>query len=195
MRCDVGASKAVVVQKAFMLYNLPVEISLHIASYLSIQDYCRLNRTCKRFYLLEYPKHGTFEMGAFIRCLKRGSLKLTLELMQSTSYDPTWHTQYPIWVAVRSKFPKVVELMLQDPRVEPDCYDNNLVRYCASEGKDKMLALLLTHKSVDPGSHDNEALRLAIKYGHKSTVQLLSLDSRVLLQATCKRHKNPSHAP
>ncbi len=57
----------------------------------------------------------------------------------------------------------ILQLLLQDPRVDPSVNDNAPVRVAASVGIADIMEMLLAHPKVDPSALDNEAIREAAR--------------------------------
>ena len=63
----------------------------------------------------------------------------------------------------------VVQLLLQDPRVDPAADNNYAIRWASTNG----------HPRVDPSAENNLAIRLASRQGDFDVIQLLLQDPRV----------------
>jgi hypothetical protein len=73
----------------------------------------------------------------------------------------------------------VVELLLQNARVDPSAYDNYAVRWAAHEGHLAVVRRLLQDARVDPSANDNHAIGWAAQNGHLAVVERLLQDPRV----------------
>jgi ankyrin repeat protein len=73
----------------------------------------------------------------------------------------------------------VVELLLQDKRVDPSVRNNYAIRWASKYGHTDVVELLLQDKRVDPSDGDNEAILYASEKGHTEIVRMLLKDSRV----------------
>ena len=81
--------------------------------------------------------------------------------------------------AIQSESAGIVELLLNDPRVDPGANNNSAIRWAAEHGHLKVVELLLADERVDPSASNNYAIRWAVKYGHLEVVKLLLSDERV----------------
>ena len=73
----------------------------------------------------------------------------------------------------------LVELLLQDQRVDPAARDNVAIKFASQNGHLAVVELLLQDPRVDPSDVDNDAIRFASSNGHLAVVQLLLRDPRV----------------
>ena len=75
----------------------------------------------------------------------------------------------------------VVQLLLEDPRVDPSANHNLAIRLAALYGRHQIVKLLFTDPRVDPSDKliHNSAIRLAARNGHLKVVKLLLEDPRV----------------
>ena len=81
--------------------------------------------------------------------------------------------------AARNGHTKVVQLLLQDPCVDPAAEDNYVIQSTAGHGHAEVVRLLLADSRVDPAANNNAAIRWAAENGHAKVVRLLLADSRV----------------
>jgi len=75
--------------------------------------------------------------------------------------------------AVENNHPEVVNLFLQDGRVNPMRVRNKAIRTASQKGFEKTVELLMADTRVDPNSHRNDALRQAARFGHINIVRML----------------------
>jgi len=73
----------------------------------------------------------------------------------------------------------IVDLLLQDSRVDPAADNNFSIRWASENGHSSVAGLLLQDSRVDPTASDNYAIKRASENGHSSVVKLLLQDSRV----------------
>ncbi len=74
---------------------------------------------------------------------------------------------------------EVLELLLEDPRVDPAMRNSYLVDYFSLFNFPEGVKLLLSYKGVDPSAKNNKAIREASREGNIETVLLLLKDKRV----------------
>ena len=121
----------------------------------------------------------------------------------SSSIDPTIYTNYAIRCAAQNGYVKIVEILLQDPRVEPftlmSIYvivkDSQVIELVLQDprvdpsanynyaiihaNENKVTSLLLQDPRVDPSDINNDAIIFAGTNGHVKVVELLLQDHRV----------------
>ena len=74
---------------------------------------------------------------------------------------------------------EVVELLLENPRVDPSAEDNYAIRKASQAGEVEVVKLLLKDPRVDPSANYNDAIGIASRNGHHKVVELLLNDPRV----------------
>lgn len=74
---------------------------------------------------------------------------------------------------------KLVQLLLEDPHVNPGADNNIAIIEAAGNGHTEIVQLLLEDGRADPGWSSNQALELAAKWNHIEVVKLLLADTRV----------------
>ncbi len=74
---------------------------------------------------------------------------------------------------------EVVNILLEDSRVDPSAKDNYASRWASYYGHIEVVNRLLEDPRVDPSAVDNYAIRLASINGHIEIVKRLLEDSRV----------------
>jgi ankyrin repeat protein len=74
---------------------------------------------------------------------------------------------------------EVLEVLLQDPGVNPSSNSNSAIRIASTYGKKEIVEILLKDHRVDPSALHNQAIREASTLGHKEVVKLLLQDPRV----------------
>ncbi len=72
-----------------------------------------------------------------------------------------------------------VQLLLNDPRVDPTADDNWAIQSASRRGHTEVVRLLLADPRVDPAALGNYAIQLASHNGHLEVVRLLANDPRV----------------
>jgi hypothetical protein len=73
----------------------------------------------------------------------------------------------------------VVNLLLQDPRVDPSVRDNEAIIYASKYDNSAVVALLLQDPRVDPSAQNNCAIRWTSIYGYLAIFNMLIHDPRV----------------
>ena len=86
---------------------------------------------------------------------------------------------YAIQQAAYEGHTEEVELLLNDPRVDPAADKNKAIRSAAYKGYTDVVELLLNDSRVNPADDNNYAIQLAAQNGHTEVVRLLLGDSRV----------------
>jgi ankyrin repeat protein len=74
---------------------------------------------------------------------------------------------------------ELVELLLQDERVDPSDNFNLAIQISSMKGHKEIVELLLQDARVDPSDSFNSAIALAMMNGHEDVVELLKQDPRV----------------
>lgn len=124
---------------------------------------------CKQFALVA---NFLFPAFSFRRALQKDNLVLANKLLSHAGeYFITDETfglacQHGLWRPV-------LEILLQDPRVDPSANGNNAIRRASANGHDKVVALLLEDPRINPAAEDNYAFRWASKKGHDKVVAVL----------------------
>ena len=100
---------------------------------------------------------------------------LTLEKHKETLKDPCkWFEE-----AVTIGNADLLDLLLQDPRVDPSVLDNFAIRRASAYGHLAVVDRLLRDPRIDPSADNNLAIRLASEKGHLAVVDRLLQDPRV----------------
>ena len=97
----------------------------------------------------------------------------------SSGINPSICTNYAIRCAACNGREKVIELLLQDPRVDPSTENNFAIIHSAWTGRVKVVELLLQDPRVDPSVRDNDAKKSAVIRGYDKIIELLLQDPRV----------------
>ena len=74
---------------------------------------------------------------------------------------------------------KIVEILLNDPRINPSAHYNYAIRHASNNGHDKVVEMLSRDSRVDPSANCDYAIQSASKNGHDKVVEILLKDSRV----------------
>lgn len=93
--------------------------------------------------------------------------------------DPSVYGNYAFQSACWTGAHKVVDWLLQDPRVTPNCGFDLPFRLAASSGHLSVVARCLSDKRINPAAWGNAAIQNASENGHFHTVCLLLQDPRV----------------
>lgn len=83
-------------------------------------------------------------------------------------------------VAAMKGHVEIVNLLLNDPRVDPAAGDNIAIQKAASSGHVQVVDLLLNDPRVDPAAEDDYAIQRAAAKGHVEVVKLLLTDPRAI---------------
>jgi ankyrin repeat protein len=116
-------------------------------------------------------------MSLFEACYE-GNVKLVKTLL-ANSEEPAADINWVIRVASARGHTKMVELLLQDGRIDPTTDSNAAIGYASLNGHVDIVALLLQDSRVDPTDYGNYAIKRAIFNGHIDIVSLLLQDGRV----------------
>lgn len=71
---------------------------------------------------------------------------------------------------------ELIEILLQDPRIDPSADNNIAIRIASASGYSKLVKLLLADGRIDPSANESEAFRNAVLHGHTEVVKLLLAD-------------------
>jgi ankyrin repeat protein len=84
------------------------------------------------------------------------------------------------WSAYLNR-PTVVQVLLEDKRIDPKCNECNAFRIAARKGYYQIVELFLKDLRIDPSGYNNEAIVAAAKakQGSCETIQVLLRDIRV----------------
>lgn len=82
-------------------------------------------------------------------------------------------------LATSGNHPRVVELLLQDTRVDPSFKNKAIAMAAARAGYVKIVKILLKDKQIDPAGDSQLSLKTAIQYGHVKIVRLLLRHKKV----------------
>ena len=88
----------------------------------------------------------------------------------------------------------VVQLLLEDERVDPSADSNSALVLASQEGHLEIVELLLGDPRTDPADGNNSALRQAAENGHRETVLRLLKDPRVSLDDAIEYSKKSNSA-
>jgi ankyrin repeat protein len=67
----------------------------------------------------------------------------------------------------------VIQLLLNDNRVDPSVFNNYAIRFACETGSVEITRLLLNHPKVDPSVNNNDCLKKAVKKQYVEVVRLL----------------------
>jgi WD40 repeat protein len=118
---------------------------------------------------------------AIIIKLRKGEYGDDSEIVRGILEDHTNNVGYSsaITWAAENGHAALVELLLQDDRVDPTAKDNIAFRRAAASGHVSVVELLLQDDRVDPTAKDNIAFQFAASNGHLQVVERLLRDPRV----------------
>ena len=98
--------------------------------------------------------------------------ELVNTLLISKNIDPGYCNNCAIRYASENGHADVVELLLEDERVDP-IDDNYVIIIASTEGHTDVVKLLLEDGRANPSDRDNLAIKYASQNGHTDIVQLL----------------------
>jgi ankyrin repeat protein len=102
-----------------------------------------------------------------------------LFFIEKLGFNPSMNDNYPIRRASELGSTNIVQILLQDKRVDPSEPNNYAIRWASSNGHLEVIKLLLQDERVDPSAYNNYAIQAASTYGHAEVVELLLQDKRV----------------
>ena len=100
-------------------------------------------------------------------------------IIDRDDFEPACHDNYAIRCASENGHADVVQLLLQDKRVDPAADNNYAIVWASQNGHVNVVQLLLQDPRVDPAADNNYAIGWASRNGHINVVQLLLQDPRV----------------
>lgn len=113
-----------------------------------------------------------------IEACQVGHLERVKELLKN-GVDPSINNNWAITTACAYGHANIVEMLLQDERVNPADQNNTAIRSASYFGNANIVKLLLLNGRVDPTVDWNAAIRRASARGHKKVVEVLLQDGRV----------------
>jgi ankyrin repeat protein len=159
-----------------------------IASFLPIEEQFSVLYSSKRIRqttldnILQDTKNSTI---LFKESVQHGYNVIAQFLLSHDLFDPSvcnyndCFNNTAIQIASYFGRTEVVQLLLNDNRIDPSAYNNNAIQKASSKGHVEVVRLLLSDNRVDPSADDNTAIRWASKNGYVEVVQLLLSDNRV----------------
>jgi len=84
-----------------------------------------------------------------------------------------------IVIACKKQYVKIVQLLLDDPRIDPSVNNNFVIMWASQYGHIEVVKTLLADPRVDPSAGDNAAIGAASANGHIEVVKILLADPRV----------------
>jgi len=112
----------------------------------------------------------------FINAVKSNNIELVKTFLVQ-GIDPSVNDNIAIASSAYNGFTEIVELLLRDPRVDPN--KHNSLGLAAQNGHTETVRLLLNDQRNDPSRRGNEAIIDAVKNGHIEVVRLLLSNPRV----------------
>ena len=128
----------------------------------------------------------------FREALRSENMETITEMIQT---DPTFDSQYMLRYACLEGEFDIVDLLLQDPRVNPSVNDNIPIKYASEYGFTNIVERLLRDPRVDPSAEKQYALKEACKNNHIETANVLlrhprvdpSVDEQAILRNACMK--------
>lgn len=116
-----------------------------------------------------------------------GQASIVRSLLEDGRADPAVEGNFPIIVAASSGYPRVVELLMADDRVDAGDDDNEaIIGAVRASGHpevsfeyETVVRLLLTNDRVNPSARNNYCIRKATEIGQTNVVRMLLADKRV----------------
>ena len=162
----------------------PKKIIIYIMNKLPAKDAFYMGMACKQF-LYNFFRYYKFYEKMEKNCggVIRGNIKNTKTikcLLENTCFDlSVIGGKWAIGHASENGYLGVVQLLLQDKRVDPSAANNWAIRLASENGHLEIVRLLLQDKRVDPSADNNYAIRYASQNGRLEVVKLLLHDKRV----------------
>ncbi|KAI8905222.1 hypothetical protein EDD86DRAFT_212473 [Gorgonomyces haynaldii] len=129
---------------------LPNEVIQQIASFCSPRDYLAIHMASKRLHQAQFPMKAAFHSNEFINCMRKGTDKHIMALVQSQCFEKVWP------MLVEESCPLVV---------------------ASQSGRTSILKELLLE--WDPTRYNGYCLLVAIRHGHLDVVRTLIQDGRI----------------
>ncbi len=124
-------------------------------------------------------KVPTDEIMAMCNISKHFKYKICNDYFWKTYIDKKWKNKDEALVnAYTDNKSYIVEVLLQDSRVDPSADKNKAIIKASSKGYYKIVKLLLKDSRVDPSADNNYAIGQALYYGHLQAINKLLKDSR-----------------
>ena len=166
---------------AAQISSLPEELQEEISSYLDAKD-VRHTRLAGR-YLQNFPFSKQHKQQEFQYSVKTNNLEIVKLYCRFSYIDPSADNNYAIRTASQKGYEGIVQLLLQDARVDPSAKDpsdwDNAIQLASQNGHGDIVRLLLQDSRVDPSANSSYAICTASANGHEGIVRLLLQDSRV----------------
>lgn len=112
-----------------------------------------------------------------VRACESGDLDTVKELLKNGA-DPSCYNNYSIKIASCNGHTEIVELLLQDARVDPS--NESIIRACIAGNVD-VVKLLLDDSRVNPAEPFNDLIERASMFGHADVLEVLFQDGRLSL--------------
>jgi ankyrin repeat protein len=192
-------------QKLLTLFMIKPEILHWIVPYLEMDDISHLVQTCREFSesltdlreIIKATKNNSiYERAELLQIVYekysnhvidweelkpelKGYNKMSnaVILLNDSRVDPSNEdNQAIINASIQGHF-EIVQLLLQDPRVDPSA--NEAIQIASEYGYFEIVRSLLQESRVDPSDQNNIAIQRAIQNGNSEVVRILLEDSRV----------------
>eukprot|EP01118_Nematostelium_gracile_P006599 TRINITY_DN2121_c0_g5_i1.p1 TRINITY_DN2121_c0_g5~~TRINITY_DN2121_c0_g5_i1.p1 ORF type:complete len:393 (-),score=78.12 TRINITY_DN2121_c0_g5_i1:34-1167(-) len=85
----------------------------------------------------------------------------------------------PLTLAIQNKDLDLVNLLLENEKVDPTVHNNEAIRMASERENVKILKRLLQDPRVDPSDFKNDAIKIASQYGNPEAVNIILQDPRV----------------
>ena len=118
----------------------------------------------------------TSKQRSFLNALHANDMEKIRELIHT---DPTFDDQYMLRQACFNGKLDIVDLLLQDPRVDPSVQENTPIKFASQTGDTAIVQRLLQDPRVDPSADDQFALTAACQNDHTEIVKMFLQDPRI----------------
>lgn len=118
-----------------------------------------------------------------LNAINNNKITIIKKLLSDKTLDPSQHDNIALFAATKKWKPKIIELLLNDERVNPASDATNdargLIVDSASYGNINIVKLLLKDPRVDFSFSCNQAIRISMSEGYTEITKLLFNDANV----------------
>jgi len=114
----------------------------------------------------------------FTLAMRENHLDVVKVLLEDSRVNPA-EGNFALGYASQYGFVEIVELLLNQPKVDPTSNDNFAIRMASQHGRTEVVKLLLEDGRADPSVDNNYPIRMAAENGHTKIVKLLLEDPKV----------------
>ncbi|KAJ2988981.1 hypothetical protein HDV02_005226, partial [Globomyces sp. JEL0801] len=153
--------------------SLPAEIKELITGYLPIRSLTRF-KLCSKAMNFNYH-HSQAQLQELYHSQNLFNNATAFKHYLSFNQPTRWDLEK----AIRNNKANIVQILIEDKRVDPSAEDNHAIRCACSDGRTEIVKILLNDVRVDPSALDNAALICACLIGHTEIVKMMIKDKRV----------------